>query len=74
MLSSICKSVWTSLPGAVFHSPKVQLVDLSDQWFVVAFVILPLFGGLHFDSRQIFSPGPPLDSASAVRFRSCLAR
>ena len=59
MLSSIGKSVWTSLPEAVSHSPKVQLVDLSDQLFVVVFLILPLVG-------QIFSP---LDS-SAARFRS----
>ena len=59
MLSSIGKSVWTSLPEAVFHSPKVQLVGLSDQLFVVVFLILPLVG-------QIFSP---LDS-SAARFRS----
>ena len=39
----------------------------------MVFLSLPLVGGLHFDSRQIFSPGPPLDS-SAARFRSCPAR
>ena len=62
MLSSIGKSIWTSLPEAESHSPKVQPVDLSDQLFVVVFLILPFVG-------QIFSPGPPLNS-SAARFRS----
>ena len=66
--------IQTNQPEAVFHSPKVQLVDLCDQLFVVVFLILPLVGGLHFDSRpQIFSPGPPLDY-SVARFRSCPAR
>ena len=68
-----CLHIQTNQPETVFHSPKVQLVDLSDQWFVVVFLILPLVGGLHFDSRQIFSSGPPLDS-SAARFRSSPAR
>ena len=65
-----CLHIQTNQPEAVLHSPKV---DLSDQWFVVVFLILPLVGGLHFDSRQFFSPTPPLDS-SAARFRSRLAR
>ena len=58
----LCKLVWISLPEAVFHSPKIQLVDLSDQSFVLVFQILPLVG-------QIVSPVPPLYS-SAARFRS----
>ena len=68
-----CLLIQTNQPEAVLHSPKVQLVDFSDQWLVVVFLMLPLVDELHFDSRQFFSPTPPLDS-SATRFRSCLAR